>query len=358
MRATVEPIRDAESFLDEWRSFRPYQNLFLTDAWIGALLDIWPQASERFAIRVRDSDGAPRLLGLIGRARRRHPFALRAARLNESDNAAIDRIYIEFNDFLVQKSEDAPRRVALAAIADAFAKDDELIFRNATPQLAAAITAHFGASGLAASTLREEPTFEVDLAAAPSFSKSMRKKLSVAEQAYSERGAVSVARITHGSEFDEAFDRLTQLHGETWRRRGEHGVFVNESMIAFHRAFWRRAPEMTELLEVRAGEDVIAVLYNFVFEDFAANYQSGLRFENNNRFAPGFLAHALAIKEYRTRGLKTYSFLAGDAEYKRRMGVEGPRLATMVVSMPSWRQKARSIVKQFGARRGAGTRQT
>lgn len=358
MRATVEPISDAESFLDEWRSLRPYQNLFLTDAWIGALLDIWPQSSERFAVRVCDVDGATRLLGLIGRSRRRHPFALRAARLNESDNAAVDRIYIEFNDFLVHENGDAARRVALAAFADAFANVDELIFRNATPQLAAAITAHCGANGLAASTLREEPTFEVDLAAAPAFSKSMRKKLSVAEQAYSERGAIRITRITHGSEFDAAFDRLTHLHGEGWRRRGEHGVFVNESLVAFHRALWRRAPELTELVEVRAGGDVIAVLYNLVLDGFAANYQAGFLYETNNRLAPGFLAHAFAIDHYRARGFKTYSFLAGDAEYKRRLGAEGPRLKTIVVTMPTWRQKARGFVKQFRARRSAEMHQT
>jgi CelD/BcsL family acetyltransferase involved in cellulose biosynthesis len=151
---------------------------------------------------------------------------------------------------------------------------------------------------------------------------------------------------------------MVQLHGEAWRRRGEQGVFVNRSLKDFHKALWRRAPELPELLEVRAGEDIIGILYNFVFDGFAANYQSGLRFESDNRLAPGYLAHAKAIEHYRARGMRTYSFLAGDSEYKRRLGGEGPVLRTMVVSRPTWRQTARRILKQYGAPRAAGTHQT
>jgi CelD/BcsL family acetyltransferase involved in cellulose biosynthesis len=151
---------------------------------------------------------------------------------------------------------------------------------------------------------------------------------------------------------------MASLHGDAWRRRGEEGVFVNPQLIEFHQALWRRAPQMAELLEVKAGEDVIAALYNLVFEGYAANYQSGLLYESDNRLAPGFLAHALAIAHYRERGLRTYSFLAGEADYKRRLGAEGPLLKTMVVVRPTWRQKARRIVKRYGARLSARTRQT
>lgn len=358
MRAIVAPIDDARAFLEEWRALRPYPTLFLSDAWIGALLDIWPRESQRYAVRVDGAEGAPRLLGLIGRGQRRHPLALRAPRLNEADHEAVDRVYIEFNDFLCREGDDAARGAALSAIADAFSNDDELIFRNATPSLAAAIARRFEAPEFSVATLREAPTFEVDLKAAPAFSKSLSRKISIAEKSYAERGPLTIARIAPGAEFDAAFARMAQLHGDAWRRRGEAGVFVNPRLIAFHEALRRRAPEMAELFEVRAGDCVIAALYNLVFDGFAANYQSGFQFESDNRLAPGFLAHAFAIDHYRSRGFASYSFLAGDAEYKRRLGVEGPMLKTMVVARSTWRRRVRRLVRQYGARRAAKTRQT
>ena len=86
------------------------------------------------------------------------------------------------------------------------------------------------------------------------------------------------------------------------------------------------------LLELRAGEEIIGVLYNFVYRGRVYFYQSGFRYSEDSRLKPGLLSHYLAIRHCLAQPILTeYDFLAGDAQYKRSLAADLRPLTWMVV---------------------------
>ena len=92
------------------------------------------------------------------------------------------------------------------------------------------------------------------------------------------------------------------------------------------------------------------MLYNFVHGRRVMNYQSGFRYEDDNRMAPGFVTHALAAKFYKQCGFEAYDLLAGDESYKERLGDPETILTSFVVERPTWRNRLRARIKggRFG----------
>jgi len=281
---------------------------------------------------------------------------LSEARLNETGDPHTDRISIEFNDFSVAGA-DAPalRRAAIEALVDAFAVD-EIVFRNARAALVEAARAVADARGLGLQELAATPTYEIALAA-QKFTRSMRASIARTRAAYAARGEITIARARDDAERRALWALLHDLHGARWRARGEEGAFANPRLVAFHEALMRRAPDAIDLLAVSAGGHPIGVLYNLVHAGVASNYQGGFVREEDSRLTPGFLCHALACDHYAGKGLGAYSLLAGEADYKRRLGAPGETLQTVAIMRRTVRQGLRAAVRRARAGRAAGTRQ-
>lgn len=356
MKAVVAPIEDADAFLRAWAQAAPAARFFTSTAWIGALLDAWPATSTPFQVRV-DAGGAAALVGLVGRPARASLLSLAEARLNETGDPEMDRIYIEFNDFSVAGPHaTALRRAAIGAIADSF-DVDQLVFRNAREPVVEAARAVASERGLALEALAVAPTFEVALPAAD-FSRSMRASIERSRRHYEGRGEIRVASPRDDTQRRALWEKLRALHGARWRAQGEGGAFASPEVIAFHEALMQRAPHATDLLAVEAGDHTIGVLYNFVHDGAASNYQSGFTREEDTRLTPGYLCHALACRHYADRGFGAYSLLAGEAKYKRRLGAPGEGLQTVAIMRRTWRQSLRAAVKRARAGRTAETRRT
>ena len=107
------------------------------------------------------------------------------------------------------------------------------------------------------------------------------------------------------------------------------------------------------MFEVSVGGRTIGVLYNFSHDGRVMNYQSGFRFEDDNRFAPGFVCHAMAAQHYLDAGYDAYDLLAGDADYKRRLAAPSTALTSLVVERPNWRRAARRFLKRSAPLRRA-----
>jgi len=283
------------------------------------------------------------------------------ARINETGDGEIDRAYIEYNDILIapRTAPDA-RLEAICALIEAMPKTSEFVFRNATPAFAAAAEAAGERLGLQLRSLLRQPTFHFNLAfdSKDNFSASLQSKIRRSMKLYEERGPVRLD-FPHGeAQRDVAWTELMRLHAKTWSGRGKSGVFSAPKFLAFHRRLIERYPANTDLVRVLAGDQTIGVLYNFVERDRAYNYQSGFHYEANNQLAPGFVTHALAAEHYRARGLKVYDLLGGDAEYKRRLGVEGATLETLVLERPGFKSKLRKLFSRETPFRDAGKHQT
>jgi CelD/BcsL family acetyltransferase involved in cellulose biosynthesis len=350
MRASLIAAFDRAAALKDWSALhaRADATFFQSPAFVSAWLDA---AGDRIRLLRVEQDGAPLALAFIGAAGRE-------ARFGETGREDFDRLYVEYQDFLLAPGAgDAARDAALDALIDGEPAAAEFVVRNARPALARAFARAAERKGLDLRILKTQPTFAVDLSQPQdaAISASLRAKIRRSLRRYEERGPVRLTAAATPADRAAAFAELTALHGSYWRGRGEPGAFAAPALRAFHERFIEQAPDAVDLLRVAAADRTIGVLYNFIGGRRAYNYQSGFQPEEDNQFAPGFTAHWLAIAHYRDRGLSAYDLMAGEADYKRRLAREGETLSSLVIERRNVLQRAKSLARRF---RPAGTRRT
>jgi len=141
---------------------------------------------------------------------------------------------------------------------------------------------------------------------------------------------------------------LERLHASRWGKAGAEGVFSSRLFSTFHDRVMRDLFERggLELVEIFAGEEPVAALYNIVWNDKVYFYQSGRRADLPSKLRPGIAAHALAIRAAIEAGRREYDFLGGPARYKMDLA-----LATRpLVDMRAARRSVREILRK-GAER-------
>lgn len=363
IETAVIPLTDVARFLDDWRSLyaaRERRSFFLSPAWIDAWLAGRPSDGGLYEARGLQN-GRLVLLGAVGTPASVSPPVLgaRRAHLHEYGVDALDSIYIEDNDFLLAPDVgDEARAQAIAAITEATGAE-EIVFRNCARPLVDETTRFAAAEGWRCSTLNVQPGFAVDLAAARAdgagalgkTSSALRAKINRALRRYQERGAVDLRVAQTDEDWTDLWDKLIGLHGKGWALRGEKGAFANPAFVAFHKRLRACAPDSLQLLELRAGEQTIGCLYNFLHQGRVLNYQSGFLYENDNQLTPGLLAHALAMQHYLEAGFDSYDLLAGDAGYKRRLAEQTTGVSTLVLEKRSVRSSLRNSFRRLA--RGA-----
>jgi CelD/BcsL family acetyltransferase involved in cellulose biosynthesis len=134
-------------------------------------------------------------------------------------------------------------------------------------------------------------------------------------------GPLSARPAANREEALQFFDEMTRLHLARWEAQGESTTLASEMVLDFHRRLIDRLWPEGEVEMVRVGsvDKAIGYLYNYVFRGKVFFFQSGFDYGLDPARSPGMLTHALAIEQYRQRGLQEYDFLAGDARYKRSL---------------------------------------
>ncbi len=169
-------------------------------------------------------------------------------------------------------------------------------------------------------------------------SRNTREQIRRSSRLFEERyGAPVVERADTREQGAAWFQDLQVLHAQRWQERNQAGAFANGPVRAFHSMLIGEcvsarlaANELAvDLLRVRFGSNVIAVLYNLRYQRTVSFYQAGFGYESDNRLRPGLVAHALAIQYYIEQGDHEYDFLAGGREgarYKRSLAAETRQL--------------------------------
>jgi CelD/BcsL family acetyltransferase involved in cellulose biosynthesis len=160
-----------------------------------------------------------------------------------------------------------------------------------------------------------------------------RKKIRRSFRHLEEIGPVSLEQAATVEEALEFLDALKGLHQAHWRARGKPGSFAKPFFERFHRKLIERgqAAGRTQLLRLRAGETVIGYLYDFVYRDHVYVYQTGFAYDSFPSVSPGYVAHVLAIERSALAGHARYDFMAGQEDYKQRMGQPMAELRWIVV---------------------------
>ncbi|WNG86961.1 GNAT family N-acetyltransferase [Mycobacterium sp. ITM-2016-00317] len=354
----VEPVGALDDLGREWsllaKSAQP--SFFLTWAWIGTMLQTLPPTVRPLLLR-GTSDGRTVALGILSdRDARRHTVVrARQWTLNATGDPDSDRVYIEHNGLLAEPA------VGWSGLMKAFASAaevDELILPGvADPPAAAALDS----AGMLHST-ESIPSFAVglsDLASsrgdiAAILSSNARSQL---RRAMRRLEPLSLEVAADTDEAHDYFSTLKDLHIPWFVRRGKVHAFVDPCFERFHRRLIERsfADEGVELLQVRSGERILGVLYNFRSDARVYAYQSGF-VEPEDKERPGVIAHALAIRRAWEQGAEVYDFMAGENRLKTSFSNRTESLSWTTIQKPRLRFRAESVARRLRNRyRGASS---
>ncbi len=127
--------------------------------------------------------------------------------------------------------------------------------------------------------------------------------------------------VRTSEELNEAFAALVRLHGERWRRRGLPGVLASPRRQRFQlelaQTLLRR--DRLRMFVLRLDDAPTAVLLNYWFGGRYYFYVGGFDV-NRERYRPGTLLFAQAIRQAIEEGATEFDFLRGQEEYKYRFG--------------------------------------
>lgn len=363
MKARIEPVVDVDAFIRTWRRLYSQADeppFYLSPAWVIAWIKGRPRGSKVFQLIIEEA-GEPILMTAFGQSNNRYStlFGSNPAHCMEYGLPAHDAIYIEFNDFLTHRQHHGGqlKRIAARALLTNQTVADRLVFRNARQSFCNSIIAIAEENGRHHEVINSLPTFQSNLLHARDSGKtlldglraSVRSAIKRSIRLYRQRGELRLVIEDGSQDYRQSFDLIKDLHAKTWATRGSAGVYSNPLFLSFHNRLFAEAPEVLSLCTVFAGDQLIGGLHNFVHNDRVLSYQSGFQYEPDNRLKPGLISHALAAQHYMDAGYAVYDFLAGEARYKRELGMEGETLSTVVIERNGARARIRNKIKQVRA---------
>jgi CelD/BcsL family acetyltransferase involved in cellulose biosynthesis len=341
MDISLTRLTDRDQLGQLWRALqsRADHTFFTSWAWMGNWLAQLPANMEVHLLRA-DLGEHNVGLGLLvkGRSRVLRFLPMTCWRLHNTGDALIDDLVIEYNDFLVDRAYAGRVRKAMLAHLFQVQRIQRLEISRADPAVRDAL------EGLPASVTAQQSHMDchiVDLEAVRAasatgylglLSSNTRSQIRRSLNAYAKLGplAIDVANdVDQGLAF---FDALKTLHAQTWLDRGEASSFASCSIAdSFHRQLIQvQLPGgQVQLLRVRAGDQTLGYLYNFVYGGQVLYYQSGFHYGLLDKLdKPGMVCHALAVQHHADQGLREYNLTAGSYRYKASLATHSETLTT------------------------------
>ncbi|MER9230405.1 GNAT family N-acetyltransferase [Mesorhizobium sp. M0437] len=327
---TVAALPDIATLETAWKELeaRATHSFYLSWLWIGTWLRHLPGGAQPLVLVARTPS---RIVGLAIICRRRAWSFGRHARarwlLNETGDVRFDRLFIEYNDILAERSlADATRVACIEALTLHLRRSDQLVLSGIDPDFELAACRTAGRAGLLTEVRADDTARWIDFAEVrqkggnfrATLGRNTRQAVSRAIRLYAERGPIECRNMETTSEALAAFDLLADLHQARWGRKGS---FANPSFRRFHEELIKRGVSTgsVRISRTLAGDQTIGVLYNFVHDGRVLNYQSGFLYERDGRLKPGLISHVLAIEDSIRRGECGYDFLAGFSGHKSHL---------------------------------------
>jgi len=145
------------------------------------------------------------------------------------------------------------------------------------------------------------------------------------------------------------FEEMYQLHKSTYTAMNKPSNFATQYSKTFHNNLItnRFNTKEIQLLRITSGEELIGILYNFVYKKSVFYYQSGFNYHQDKRLKPGFVSHSEAINYNAALGYQHYDFLAGDEQYKSSLATNKRRLIWMKIQKPKFKFQIESKLEKL-----------
>ena len=329
----------------------PGRTCFVGPSWVGAWLATFGPLLAPEVILFECGDEPTGATLLVSRTERKSLLPLRRIYLHTSGEDAGDGVAVEYVSLVCEPRHADDVHAALASLL-AERSWDEFLFHGVTEETLTRMTRLF--PGFEVET-EWRPNYVVDLARLRSegrayeetLSRNTRSQLRRSRNRYAERGPLALRFAASTEEALEWLADLGALHQARWSARGEAGAFASTRWRDFHARLVSAAFPVggVQIARVCVGDHVIGLLYNLIENGRVAFYQSGFRYEDDNRLKPGLVTHALVVQACLERGYDVYDFLAGGPEgeqYKESLAMETSRLAWCVIRRPTLRNRIAS----------------
>lgn len=342
--------------LEDWKdlhSISPHASFFNSPPWVGTWLEVFG-ADLQATIYVLKVLGSPRAAWiLVRRTQHWHRiFSMRCVFLGTAGEDEADSACVEYNGFVCHPEY---YKDAVSALWTTVNQSpwDEFILKGVQPEVACRIIGDRRASeGLV-------PTFGINLDSVRGhgdylkhLSHNTRQQLRKSFRFYGERGPLNVETARQPGEAIAMLDELAGLHQETWRKRGQPGVFSSFRFTDFHRRLITSFPNNVQLLRATAGNQTIGLLYSLVSNSTLYTYQSGFAYEEGqNNARPGLVVTALAIEHCLSHTtLGYFDLMAGTGRYKKSLSTVQSQIGWYVVFGGTLRSKLKELLKRAAGR--------
>lgn len=357
----IEELSGPTAVESAWSDLEKRANpsFFQSWGWIGAWLLTFPDDAGLLFLRVRFQE---RDVGLsvLGRnvVSANRLFRSKALLVSEAGVPEHDAITVEHSGMLIEaglEQEVLPR--ALKHLQDVQWNWDELFVSGVEEQRASDYEKAAADAGMFYSVRSEHPYYYVDLLALGShdesylqtLSRNTRYQIRRAMRMYEARGTLAIQMADSLDVALEWFERLRELHQSHWTGRGEVGAFPNARVTEFHEALIRECfPRgQVQMVCVTVGAQPVGYLYNFVLDGVVSNYQTAFVYEQDGRYKPGLVSHALTIQANAANGHKIYDLLMGDQQFKRSLAKQCETMVWLVLGNASLRMTVRNKIRQL-----------
>jgi hypothetical protein len=267
-------------------------------------------------------------LGLMCSKTQRICFGLMSIKqlwLHKCGNEKLDQMWIEHNDFLLHSQYEKETRVAfINHIKNTFAAWDEFYLGMSSKSIVNAFESVLGKPRVVITA----SDFEVDLTNIDNIesylgllSKNTRSQIVRSKKLLSKEGDINLRLAQTEPDKKVFFTELCKLHQNKWRHTATGSGFDNRVFVEFHKQiiFGDIDNHYTGFYSLEINDKPLAFIYLLKNNHSWYFYLSGMETHSDNKIKIGLLTHTLLIQLALNNGIKTYSFLAGDARYKKSM---------------------------------------
>jgi CelD/BcsL family acetyltransferase involved in cellulose biosynthesis len=350
-----------------WRLTDPPAPM-LESAWVRRWWQVHGRGVEPLVAVLRDAAGAPAAVAPLYRRRTfdRLAAGLRTIQIVGMGEREADEVVGEYHSWL--GAPDARDELS-EKLADHLAADrrwDRLRLTNLSPEsmVIERLVEKLRPQAVEVE-VRRLPTFfspalPLDAYIGAITSSKQRHKLRRAMKEANTRG-LEFVRAGSLEEARTMFGELARLHQHQWVAREKLGVFSGPVYRSFHEDMlphYARTGRLW-LVGLRDGKTKVFKAVRYLLESHGRlyDYISGLEGTEDNVLNPGLVLHMHTIDAAAKAGVKTYDFMGGDYEYKRRMALEERQQVSVDLFRSNARAyawvSARALRRWFRSRRTA-----
>ena len=301
------------------------RSVFLSGAWLQCWLEVYGDDFDGFWVRWEEDGVVVGGCLFLERTISRSCIRLRTLYLNATGEARERTPLAEFNSILHITGFDDVIAADLARLLAEKRWDRLLVGGHEDSGLLGSLIPRLPAA-LVERELQPAPFVDLTTTAGTSFKVSLssntRSQVRRSQRLYEQKsGRIRIERASSLEQALQYFHELTRMSNARWLAKGETGSFSSPAVVDFHRRLLACLWPLhgIDLLCVRAGNEALGYLYNFLDRGKVCFFQSGFAYPADARLKPGLLTHFLAIEHYAGLGFQEYDFLAGDARYKRSL---------------------------------------